>query len=193
MDVQRWLHEITVQEPPASSGDLRISTSRGSAEKEGNEVRKYRRRYKRAAGGSPSIAPQREGHLHAGFEEPGDLAQSGRRRRRRGDETESSDIGSRFTETASGVGSSSNNDETRRPIERSYERRARHKTKTDRYQPKQARKQKQRRDGGRADKTKNKRHKSRRTGDGQRTEQLIQSFQLRNGREGHRLTASAAS
>lgn len=72
---------------------------------------------------------------------------------------------------------------------KSYERRARHKTRPDRYdcQPKNERKD---RETYREKKRKSKRRKSHRSGDGERTVGLVQSFQLKNGPKNERLTVS---
>ncbi|EME79134.1 uncharacterized protein MYCFIDRAFT_79743 [Pseudocercospora fijiensis CIRAD86] len=66
---------------------------------------------------------------------------------------------------------------------KSYERRARHKTKPDRYD---AKIKKPRKDHEKKDKSK--RRKSHRSGDGARTAGLIQSFQLNHGLKNERLT-----
>jgi hypothetical protein len=73
------------------------------------------------------------------------------------------------------------------PPANTYERRARHKTKIDRYEPNQKKKRKKSdEDQGRA--TKVTRRKSHRSGDGSRTAGLVQSFQLKGGPKGQRLT-----
>ncbi|KAF7186242.1 hypothetical protein HII31_12428 [Pseudocercospora fuligena] len=66
---------------------------------------------------------------------------------------------------------------------KSFERRARHKTRPDRYEPKIKKPRKDR-----EKKDKSKRRKGRRSGDGARTAGLIQSFQLNHGPRNERLT-----
>lgn len=70
-----------------------------------------------------------------------------------------------------------------------YERRARRKTKPDRYESKKqnARERKQRDDPGER-KSKRKRKQSHRSGDGKRTENLVQGFKLKNRPSNSRLT-----
>ena len=70
-----------------------------------------------------------------------------------------------------------------------YERRARRKTKPDRYESKKqnARERKQRDDAGER-KSKRKRNWAHRSGDGKRTESLVQGFKLKNRPSNSRLT-----
>jgi len=73
---------------------------------------------------------------------------------------------------------------------RTYEKRARHKTKADRYEPKPKKHLKERE--SREDKTLEvKPRKARRSGDGGRTVGLVQGFQLKGGPQKSRLTVSA--
>ncbi|OQN95800.1 hypothetical protein B0A48_18085 [Cryoendolithus antarcticus] len=73
------------------------------------------------------------------------------------------------------------------PFTKTYERRPRHKTKADRYEPKK-KKSKQDRPSDGQDARKSRRRRSHRTGDGTRTTGLVQSFQLKNGAKSGRLT-----
>ena len=73
--------------------------------------------------------------------------------------------------------------------QKTYERRARHKTRPDLYEPK-VKKQRQEHDAQKESKTKQKRRKSHRSGEGHRTTRLVQSFQLKNGPKNNRLTVS---
>lgn len=73
------------------------------------------------------------------------------------------------------------------PTTKTYEKRARHKTRPDRYEHK-TRKQEKERDARKESKPK--RRKSHRSGDGHRTTGLVQSFQLKNGPKNNRLTVS---
>lgn len=73
---------------------------------------------------------------------------------------------------------------------KTYERRARHKTKADRYEPK-AKKKKSKQDE-RKEKPLAKRCKARRIGNGGRTADLVQKFTLKNGPpKDRRLTVSS--
>jgi len=65
-----------------------------------------------------------------------------------------------------------------------YEKRARHKTKPDRYEykPKKGKEEHE------PKKSKSKRQKRDRTADGARTTGIVQSFQLKNGPKSNRLT-----
>jgi hypothetical protein len=85
----------------------------------------------------------------------------------------------------SGTCTSSSSGEARAPA-RTYERRPRHKTRTDRYERK-GKKAQQGAEPTRRGK-KPKRRKSDRTHDGSRTAGLVQSFQLKNGPKNSRLT-----
>jgi hypothetical protein len=75
------------------------------------------------------------------------------------------------------------------PDQKTYERRARRKTKPDRYESKKqdVRERKQREDTGER-KSKRKRTRAHRGGDGKRTESLIQGFKLKNKPSNSRLT-----
>lgn len=75
------------------------------------------------------------------------------------------------------------------PDQKTYERRARRKTKPDRYESKKedVRERKQREDAGER-KSKRKRTRAHRGGDGKRTESLIQGFKLKNKPSNSRLT-----
>ncbi|OQN95586.1 hypothetical protein B0A48_18291 [Cryoendolithus antarcticus] len=73
------------------------------------------------------------------------------------------------------------------PVTKTYERRPRHKTKADRYEPKK-KKSKQERPTDGQDAQKSRRRKLHRSGDGFRTAGLVQSFQLKNGGKSGRLT-----
>ncbi|KAI7363803.1 hypothetical protein KC354_g6204 [Hortaea werneckii] len=71
--------------------------------------------------------------------------------------------------------------------EHAYTRRARHKTNPDRYEPK-SRKQEREPKACNDSRSRPKHRKSHRSGDGGRTTGLVQSFQLKNGPKGGRLT-----
>lgn len=72
------------------------------------------------------------------------------------------------------------------PLQTSYERRPRHKTKADRYERKVRKERKQRDDHD--GKVTSNRRKSHRSGDGGHTAELVQSFKLKNGPKNNRLT-----
>jgi len=72
---------------------------------------------------------------------------------------------------------------------KTYEKRRRHKTKPNHYEPKSKRHRKER-DAHEDTKAQPKRRKSHRSGDGGRTTGLVQSFQLKNGPKNSRLTVS---
>ena len=72
---------------------------------------------------------------------------------------------------------------------KTYDKRARHKTRIDRYEPK-TKKQKRERTTDKDKKSNQRRRKPRRKDDGGRTIGLVQTFQLKNGPRNNRLTVS---
>ena len=191
MDIQRWLHDTADRAPPDPSDDLPVPAFLRSPREAENHTRKYRRKRKRAASDSSIISQQQD------FHQLGVSARPANRRRRDGRSRHSEgfarsiDSGSRYAEKRSPARSSDPGDPSR-PADNPYERRARHKTKADRYQPKKEKGRQKKDDEPHAHKSKQERRKSHRSGDGGRTAGLIQSFQLKNGPKNNRLTASTS-
>ena len=177
MDIRQWLEHTADREPPDPSDGIGIPGKfREDRPVPDQATRSYRHKRKHAASDSSIIVPQ----------EPSD--------RRKAEARVRSSSPDHVQQTQDAVGAlhdrqSSDNLQSRSESApaKTYERRARHKTRTDRYDPK-AKKQKKeagkRKDGN----SHQKRRKSQRIGDDARTTGLVQSFQLKNGPKNKRLT-----
>lgn len=185
MDIQGWLQGTADRAPPNPSDEVNAPAFGHPIQGiEATTAIRYRRKRKRAASDSSIIAPQQwPGHrgkaddrsAHAARDRPLDErvspSNSASRNRRPRSEEHGMD------------------DHAERSALRTYERRARHKTKPDRYESKKKTtgERKQRDDAGER-KSKRKRSKALRGGDGKRTESLVQGFRLKNGPSNSRLT-----
>lgn len=177
MDIQKWLENTADREPPdGTSDDLhipdflppdRIRPSRVGAT--------YRHKRKRASTDSSIIAPRPDSHRNAKAPVRSSSPDHVR--------------GAEDAATGSQSAESSDTTTTHRAPAKTYEKRPRHRTRPDRYEPK-AKKRKQDREGRKEREAKQKRRKSHRSGDGGRTAGLVQSFQLKNGPKNNRLTVS---
>lgn len=178
MDIRQWLEDTADREPPDHSDDNRIPGNfrpdRAGPDKAG---RSYRRKRKRGSSDSSIIAPRHEGHRGSQLQTRSSSPDHVRHAEdaERGSHEDGSSQDSR-----SAPGSAPR---------RTYEKRARHKTRADLYEPK-AKKDRKRRDKRKEKKSQLKRRKSHRSGDGGRTAGLVQSFQLKNGPKNNRLTVS---
>ena len=177
MDIRQWLEHTADREPPDPTDDIgfpgKFRNDRPVAEQVG---RSYRHKRKRAASDSSIIIPpeqsyQRKADVRARSSSPNLLRQNKDSDGVRRDRESSNDSQSRHESAPA----------------KTYERRARHKTRTDRYAPK-SKKQKRKTEKRKEDKGHRKRRKSQRIGDGGRTAGLVQSFQLKNGPKNNRLT-----
>jgi len=184
MDIQRWLRDTTDRAPPEGFDDRQVPAFLRSPGNADSLIRKYRRKRKRAASDSSIIAPQPDVR---GLE---DLANDGRQvGRARPAHSVGRNVDSGSRHSAEGRSPSSDPGPTTRPDQKTYERRARHRTKADRYEPKQKKKGRHQSGDKRAShETRTERRKSKRIRDGGRTAGLVQSFQLKNGPKNQRLT-----
>ena len=182
MDVRAWLQNTADREPPdeedrAGFPDY-LQPERYTAD-EHTRVNQSKR--KRASSEPPSVQRRPSRGRHGGHEE-----------------CVSSSDHVRNVHTATASSSSSSSGERResspdRRFNRTFERRARHKTKEDRYEPKAKKRRKEhesRKDRKAKEKSKSKRRKSHRSGDGARTAGLVTSFQLKDRPKNNRLTVS---
>ncbi|KAK5738546.1 hypothetical protein LTR17_005882 [Elasticomyces elasticus] len=167
--IQRWLQNTADREPPEQTEHHAQEHAPDETEQLG---KRYRRKRKRASSDSSLLQP-RHSHL--------DRAKSAHRARSSGGLRDATHDHPRRDGEQSQVSARSHREEAPR---KSYEKRARHKTKADRYEPKSKNQRKDRDEP----KTGSKRRKSHRSGDGGRTTGLVQSFQLKDGPQKSRLT-----
>ncbi|KAF2217605.1 hypothetical protein CERZMDRAFT_80321 [Cercospora zeae-maydis SCOH1-5] len=179
MDIREWLQHIADREPPEEQQKLAFPDSMqqptvGAAKHSRSRVAKRKR---------PSNDVRDEAALPTGHA----------KRRHRVTHSSSSECVQRtpdsdatsLSETTSQSSELHGVDRQRAPAE-CFKRRPRHKTRADCYESKPKRKKAHKsRD---AKKPKSKHQKSRRRGDGDRTTDLVQSFQLKNGAKNNRLT-----
>ncbi|KAK3719063.1 hypothetical protein LTR37_004627 [Vermiconidia calcicola] len=173
MDIGAWLAATADRAPPDASSEHNVPEVRRPGN-EGSERlgRNYRHKRKRPSSDSSIIAPGHRNHQHARASFHSETV----------DREAADAVGSRRSES-----SRSSHKTAEGPPAKTYERRARHKTKPDRYEPK-AKKQRKERHGQKDRKSKQNRRQSHRTGDGSRTTGLVQSFQLKKGPRNNRLT-----
>lgn len=162
MDIKEWLQNTVYREPPEDQEGF-------------------------PNGPQPQLGPSkpvRTGHRHkrrrASSDPPGDG--SGRRDLASSDHVQLA-AASFCSDSTSRHGGSGVSSRERVPT-KVYEKRARHKTKPDRYEykPKKGKEEHE------PKKSKSKRQKRDRTADGARTTGIVQSFQLKNGPKSNRLT-----
>jgi hypothetical protein len=190
MDIQGWLQDTADRAPPNPSDEVDApAVGRHTQGGEATTAICYRRKRRRTGSESSIIAPQRRTDYRSKAEDrsayaardrsadglvSGSLSASRHRRPR----SQERDMNSRI----------------KQPEPKTYERRARHKTKADRYEPKkQDTKGRKQRDDADERKSKRKGSRARRGGDGKRTESLVQGFRLKNGPSNSRLTVSQLS
>lgn len=189
MDIQGWLQHTADRAPPDPSDDFALAFGRPIQGIEATTTVPRRQTRKRAASDSSIIAPQRRSdHRGKADHRPANAA-----RIRPVDAIVSqSDSASRHPRSVSQEHVTE--DRAKRPGAKTYERRARHKTKPDRYDPqKQKVRARKRRDNAGEKKSKRKRGAVHRGADGKRTEHLVQGFQLKNGASKSRLTVGRLS
>jgi hypothetical protein len=186
MDIQGWLQGTADRAPPNPSDEPHaldfLQTAHGA---ETTKATRYHRKRHRAATDSSIIAPQQKGGNRSKV--GGQSAGVGRGRHVHKQPSQP-ELASREEPSRPENG---RNARPEQPNSNTYERRARHKTKPDRYEPKTTEKRQRKRDGS-VEERKPK-HKSRRVhrgGDGKRTESLVQGFRLKNGPSKSRLTVS---
>ncbi|KAK3657117.1 hypothetical protein LTR56_002631 [Elasticomyces elasticus] len=167
--IQQWLQNTADREPPDQTEHHAQEHAPAETEQLG---KKYRRKRKRASSDS-SLLQARHSHL--------DRVKSAHRASSSGGLRDATHDHPRRDREQSQESARSHREEAPR---KSYEKRARHKTKADRYEPKSKNQHKDRDEP----KTGSKRRKSHRSGDGGRTTGLVQSFQLKDGPQKSRLT-----
>lgn len=185
MDVRAWLQNTADREPPdeedrAGFPDY-LRPERYTTE-EHRHVNQSKR--KRASSEPDRVQRHPSRGRHGGHE--------------RAAERDSSSDHVRGARSGTTSSQSSSSDERREPspdrrFNRTFERRARHKTKDDRYEPKAKKRRKEhesRKDRKAKEKSKSRRRKSHRSGDGTRTAGLVTSFQLKDRPKNNRLTVS---
>jgi len=180
MDITQWLENTADRVPPDQEVDLGFPEFLQAHDEPEHVTRKYRRRKKRASSDSSIIEPRREHHQRG---KAANYAHSS-------GEVRGADHAIARSRSSHSYASSEPDPQTTRV--KIYEKRARHKTKPDRYEPnsKKRRKEREAREDGRS---RPKRRKSHRSGDGGRTTGLVQSFQLKNGPKNSRLTVSPSA
>jgi hypothetical protein len=185
MDIQGWLQGTADRAPPNSSDEVdppAFGTPTQSIE--ATDAKRYHKKRKRATSDSSIIAvQQRTDRRGKADDRPANAT-----RLRPGDvNVTQSHSASRHRRPRS---QEHGEDGSVQTLDRNpYERRARHKTKPDRYEPKKqnARERKQRDDAGDR-KSERKRKQAHRSGDGKRTKNLVQGFKLKNRPSNSRLT-----
>ena len=179
MDIRQWLDHIAYREPP-SGGEEALGLPDPQPSEPERPTHEYRRKKRRTTSDSSII---RVRHHHRERSKAAKHAHSSTK-----------DSGSEHADERHDSCESSQStgyllDQT---VEKPYEKRARHKTKVDRYEPKTRgqRKKRKARDAREDRKSGPKRRKSHRSGNEGRTTGLVQSFQLKNGPKNNRLTVS---
>ena len=178
MDITQWLQETAGRAPPDRSDEINIPDFLRPHHRAGDKPsRSYRRKRKRASSDSSVIAPKLINHLH-----------------NKATTRSLSPAHIRNAHDTATVSQHSQHSQSHRIAQghaptKTYEKRARHKTKADRYEPK-VKKPRKERDSKHDSKSNQKRRKSHRSGDGERTMGLVQSFQLKEGPKKNRLTVS---
>jgi hypothetical protein len=173
MDVRQWLETTEDRAPPEEDDHPGRHRFLQPGSEPALPARKYRRKRKRAPSDSSIIQPRC----------------ANRERTRPFDYPSSSDgLRGPAHATARARSPTASQRSSEEPVQRSYEKRPRHKTKADRYDPKPKKQRKERRSRGEGRKSEPKRRKSHRSGDGGRTRGLVKSFQLKNGPKNQRLT-----
>lgn len=185
MDIQGWLQGTTDRAPPDPPDGLAIEAP--AFIRPATAERKYHRRRRRAASDSSIIAPQQRLRERGKADAHGALPGSHRHVNMPVSRPGLSVIRHdprRSTAEAEGIGS--HKQRSTKP----YEKRARHKTKADRYELKARHTREKKQAKGQTCKPGRKRDRARHGGDGKRTEGLVQGFKLKNGPKNSRLTAS---
>lgn len=178
MDVQSWLENTADRTSPDQPKAAYSPHFAQSQLKKRNSPRSHHTR-RRASSTSLQLVPKQEAQLQT-------AAVSCSKRRSHGYVTDPNDEG-----TQSFVSKRSSDRVLCPAPKKSYAKRARHKTRPDRYEAKH----KRREDESvlaRKDETSRKRRKTRPRGDGARTSGLVENFRLNNGSREKRLTVSSS-
>ncbi|KAK6421119.1 hypothetical protein LTR95_016857 [Oleoguttula sp. CCFEE 5521] len=187
MDIHQWLRTTTDREPPGDPQAPPRPDFAIEAEVVDKPERRYRHKRRQYHSDSSIIAPlAREAPEHDRDAAHVRRRKSDRERHERHERdcvSPARSPGRRQTSEAHSQSARASPE----PFTKTYERRPRHKTKADRYEPKK-KKSKQDRPSDGQDARKSRRRRSHRSGDGTRTAGLVQSFQLQNGAKSGRLT-----
>jgi len=185
MDIQGWLQDTADRAPPNPSDEVDARAFGPTAQGfEATNSRRYRPKRKRANSDSSIIAPQKKADLRGKAD---DRPANATRGRRADVNVTQSNSSSRHHRPRPQDHGTDGGGQTSDP--KTYERRARHKTKPDRYESKKqnVRARKENDDAG-VPKPKRKRSQAHRRDDGNRTESLVQGFKLKSGPSNSRLT-----
>jgi hypothetical protein len=190
MDIQGWLQDTADRAPPNPSDEVDApAVGRYAQGDEATTAIRYRRKRRRTGSDSSIIAPQRRADYRSKAEDrsvnaakdrsaDGLVSRSLSASRHRRPRSQEREIDGHI----------------KQPETKTYERRARHKTKADRYESKkQDTKGRKGRDDAGERTSKRKGSRAHRGGDGKRTENLVQGFRLKNGPSNSRLTVSQLS
>ena len=184
MDIQGWLQGTADRAPPNPSDEVDAPAfGPPTPIIKATNSKRYSRKRKRAGSDSSVISPQQRAEPRGKAD---DRSANARVRPVNVSVTQSHSA-SRYRRPGSQDHGADGHIQV--PDQKTYERRARRKTKPDRYEPKKedVRERKQREDAGER-KSKRKRTRAHRGGDGKRTESLVQGFRLKNKTSNSRLT-----
>lgn len=189
MDIHRWLQDTTERARPGEIREDPPPAFQDTPSVAGSK--KYHRKRRRRASDSSIIAPQVVRHQSTDLRRTATHAELLGNTRRAGQNASRSDSESWHESSRDSARDGESTVSAKALPAKTYERRARHKTKADRYDPKAGkRKKSKQKDEDRGRVAKNVRRKSYRSGDGGQTAGLVQSFQLKNGPKNNRLTVS---
>ena len=189
MDIQGWLQGTADRAPPNPPDEPdALDFLQAAHSVETTRPTRYHRKHQRAATDSSIIAPQQKAGNRSKVGGQSAGVGRGRHAHKKPSQSESA---SRKEPSRPASQENCRNARREQPDSNTYERRARHKTKPDRYEPKTTEKRQRKRDGSVEErKPKQKSRHVHRGGDGKRTESLVQGFRLKNGPSKSRLTVS---
>lgn len=180
MDIRQWLQNTADREPPDECVDTGFPAFLQPRPDAAQPSRRSRQKRKRASSDPPVPArrPSRERGRPVQASTSDYARQAGSKPAATSSKSSSSSSSESRQSTVSG---------RRQVAVETFQKRARHKTRPDRYESKPKRRKKEHK-SKRETKPESKRRKSHRSGDGARTTGLVQSFQLMNGPKNQRLT-----
>jgi len=184
MDIQGWLQGTADRAPPNPSDEVDALAFGPPAHVEATKSKHYRRKRKRAASDSSVIVLQQRAEHRGKAEDPSVNATRGRPADVNVTRSSSASRHRRLRSQEHGT-----DGRVRASDQKTYERRARRKTKPDRYESKKRNVRERKEDDDAGERApKRKRGRAHRSGDGKRTESLVQGFRLKNGPSNNRLT-----
>ena len=185
MDIQGWLQGTTDRAPPNPSDEVDAPAfGPPTPIIEATNSKRYYRKRKQTASDSSIISLQQRAERRGKVD---DRSANATRVRPTDVSVAQSHSASRYRRPRSQEHGADGS--VQAPDHKPYERRARRKMKSDRYESKRedVRERKKREDSGER-KSKRKRTRAHRSGDGKRTESLVQGFKLKNRPPNSRLT-----